>query len=55
MLLRGLTLPNTLKPTWKRLNRNIVPSDYYLFRSNSHVLAQKQFHSQDDIEKLKIE
>ena len=30
---------------------NIAPSDYYLFRSIPHGLADRQFHSYEDIEK----
>ena len=30
---------------------DIAPSDYYLFRSMAHGLADQQFHSYEDIEK----
>ena len=30
---------------------DIAPSDYYLFRSMAHGLADQQFHSSEDIEK----
>ena len=59
MTMLGLTLPNPLKPTWKRSNRkshppytsDIAPFDYYLFRSMAHGLADQQFRSYEDIEK----
>ena len=60
LFIMSLTLPNPLKPTWKRSSGksyptrripNIMPFDYYLFRSMAHGLADQQFHLYEDIEK----
>ena len=40
----GIPTPPTVFP-------DIAPSNYYLFRSMAHVLADQQFRSYEDIEK----
>ena len=40
------------RPTPPSVFPEDVPSDYYLFRSTTHVLADEQFRSYEEIEKL---